>query len=445
MRMADLILKKRSGGELTGGELDWMVQEFTAGNLPDYQMSAMLMAVCFQGMNERETAELTLAMARSGDQMDLSGIEGIKVDKHSTGGVGDKTTLIVGPIVAACGVKVAKMSGRGLGHTGGTVDKLESIPGFQVEVDRETFLRMVNRVGIAVVGQSGNLAPADKKLYALRDVTGTVDSIPLIASSIMSKKLAAGNDCIVLDVKTGSGAFMKTQEEAERLAQTMVAIGEHAGRRTVALITDMDRPLGYAVGNAVEVSEAVEALGGNGPDDLMELCLAVAAEMLALAGKGTVSECRRMAEQAIEDGSAKRKLWEMVRAQGGDTAVVEDIYRFDPAPFRKNLEAEESGFVMYLDTEQCGVASMLLGAGREKKEDEIDCRAGIRLVKKTGNRVQKGEVLATVLAGEEEKLEEGMEALRKAYHIGPEAPQRRPLIFARVDSEGIHRQEIFTI
>ncbi|MBQ1914490.1 MAG: thymidine phosphorylase, partial [Selenomonadaceae bacterium] len=346
MRMYDLIMKKRNGGVLTDLEIEEMITGYVKGDVADYQMSAMLMAIWFNGMTDHETTQLTLVMARSGDMIDLSAIEGKKVDKHSTGGVGDKTTLIVGPIVAACGSRVAKMSGRGLGHTGGTVDKLESIPGFRTVLDRKEFFDTVNKCGISLIGQSGNLAPADKKLYALRDVTATVDSIPLIASSIMSKKLAAGSDCILLDVKTGSGAFMKTLEDSIKLAQTMATIGEGAGRRTVALITDMDTPLGNAIGNSLEVMESMDVLKGKGSADLTEVSLQLAANMLCLVGKGTPEECRRMAEKSIENGSAFETFCAMVRAQGGDDSVLRDYGRFPRAPFQKDILAEQDGYIV---------------------------------------------------------------------------------------------------
>ena len=332
MRMYDLITKKKHGEALTDAEIKFMIDGYVKGDIPDYQMSAMLMAIWFKGMNNHEIIELTKEMAKSGDMIDLSAIAGKKVDKHSTGGVGDKTTLIVAPIVAACGGKVAKMSGRGLGHTGGTVDKLESIPGYQTALDRDKFFDTVNKCGVSVIGQSGNLAPADKKLYALRDVTATVDSIPLIASSIMSKKLAAGSDCILLDVKTGSGAFMKTLDDSIKLAQTMVAIGEGAGRRTVALITDMDTPLGFGIGNSIEVMESMDVLKGHGPADLTEVSLQLAENMLYLVGKGTIAECRKMAEQAIADGSAFETFCQMVRAHGGDDSVVRAYSKFAKEP-----------------------------------------------------------------------------------------------------------------
>ena len=350
MRMYDLIMKKRNGFALDEGEIKYLVNEYVAGNIPDYQMSAFLMAVYFKGMTKEETLYMTLAVAHSGDMVDLSGIEGTKVDKHSTGGVGDKTTLIIAPIVASFGVKVAKMSGRGLGHTGGTIDKLEAIPGFKTSLDEKAFFDIVNKTGLSVVGQSGNLAPADKKLYALRDVTATVDSIPLIAVSIMSKKLAAGNDCILLDVKTGSGAFMKTVDSSIELAREMVDIGTNAGKNTMALITDMDIPLGKNIGNSLEVIEAVETLRGKGPKDLTEVCLNIAANMLFLSQKGSLDECMKMAKKAIEDGSALRKLVEMVEAQGGDTSVIEDTDKFIKAKYSYELISDKEGYIIAMDT-----------------------------------------------------------------------------------------------
>lgn len=439
MRMYDLIMKKRNGAELDEGEIRWMIEDYVAGNIPDYQMSAMLMAIYFQGMSDRETLIMTDAVAHSGDMVDLSPIAGVKVDKHSTGGVGDKTTLVVAPIAAACGVKVAKMSGRGLGHTGGTVDKLEAIPGLQMSIERERFFEIVNEIGLCVIGQSGNLAPGDKKLYALRDVTATVDSIPLIAVSIMSKKLAAGNDCILLDVKTGSGAFMKTLEDSIILAQKMTAIGENAGKRTLALITDMDIPLGHSIGNSLEVIEAVETLRGNGPADLTEVCLELAANMLYLASKGTLEECRRMAREAVESGRALERLVKMVEAQGGDADVIRDTGRFPRAPFCYEVKAPESGYIVHMDTEACGIASVLLGAGRETKDSPIDYTAGIVIRKKTGERVEKGDTLAVFYASKEELFTEAEKKYRSAVTISRTAPASAPLIQARVTKDQIER------
>lgn len=439
MRMYDLIVKKKNGHGLTNEEIEEMIHGYVAGEIPDYQMSAMLMAICFQGMSAEETTALTMAMAHSGDMVDLSAIDGIKVDKHSTGGVGDKTTLAVAAIAAACGVKVAKMSGRGLGHTGGTIDKLEAIPGMRTAIDRDRFCEIVNEVGVSVVGQSGNLAPADKKLYALRDVTGTVDSIPLIAASIMSKKLAAGSDSILLDVKTGSGAFMKSLEDSIELAKCMVSIGELAGKRTMAVITDMDVPLGMAIGNSLEVIEAVDMLKGNGPEDLTEVCLVLASDMLYLAGKGTAEECRKLAEEAVSGGKAIRKLAEMVKAQEGDPAVIFDTGKFPKAPFSFAVKSKRSGYISRMDTEQCGIASMVLGAGRETKESIIDYAAGIILKKKTGDYAAEGEVLAVLHASSENLFPKAEEMLREAYSFSEEKAFEKPLIYARVSKGGVER------
>lgn len=442
MRMYDIIEKKRNGGQLSQEEIAYFVQGYTKGEIPDYQAAALAMAIYFQGMQKEETAQLTWAMARSGDMVDLSAIEGVKVDKHSTGGVGDKTTLIVAPVVAACGVKVAKMSGRGLGHTGGTLDKLEAIPGFCTTLPKEQFFAIVNQVGVSVIGQTGNLAPADKKLYALRDVTATVDSIPLIASSIMSKKLAAGSDCILLDVKTGNGAFMKTREGAIQLAQEMVAIGEHAGRHTVALITEMGRPLGHRVGNALEVIEAVETLKGRGPEDLYQVCVQLAGNMLSLAGKGSAEDGCRMAAQAIADGSALRKFQEMVAAQGGDVSCLEDTGRFAQAACRHVVKARQSGYLTAMDTEAIGITSVVLGAGRASKEDPIDYAAGLSISKKTGEWVEEGQELAVLYTNRPQALEEAEERYQQAVHIGPDAPKPLPLIHARVTADGVEELQI---
>ncbi len=440
MRMYDIIAKKRDGGTLTKEEIDFFVRGFTDGSIPDYQASAMTMAIYLRGMTPVETAQLTLAMAHSGDVVDLSAIEGVKVDKHSTGGVGDKTTLIAAPIAAACGVRLAKMSGRGLGHTGGTLDKLESIPGCTVSLSQEAFFRQVRKIGLAVVGQTGNLVPADKKLYALRDVTATVSSIPLIASSIMSKKLASGADCILLDVKTGSGAFMKTLDDSIALAKAMVDIGEHNGRRTAALITDMDTPLGRNIGNSLEVMEAVETLKGNGPSDLTEVCLALAANLLMLAGKGEAEQCRAMAEKALRNGEAYQKLRAMVAAQGGDAAVLDDTSKFAPAACSLDVLSGYDGYLAATDAEGIGAAAVLLGAGRETKESAIDYAAGIRLFKKPGDPVRRGDVLAKLYAADMEKCKAGEERLRAALAFSKEAPTLPPLIYARVDKHGVTRQ-----
>ena len=439
MRMYDLIMKKKHGEVLTEQEIQFMIDGYVKGEIPDYQMSAMLMAIWFKGMNDLEITELTKTMAKSGDMIDLSAISGKKVDKHSTGGVGDKTTLIVAPIVAACGGKVAKMSGRGLGHTGGTVDKLEAIPGYRTVLDRQEFFDTVNKCGVSVIGQSGNLAPADKKLYALRDVTATVDSIPLIASSIMSKKLAAGSDCILLDVKTGSGAFMKTLDDSIKLAQTMVAIGEGAGRRTVALITDMDTPLGFGIGNSIEVMESMDVLKGHGPADLTEVSLQLAANMLYLVGKGTPEECREMAEKVIADGSAFETFCTMVKAQGGDDAVLRDYDKFAKAPYKADVLAERDGYIVKMNAEEVGVTSVVLGAGRETKESSIDFSAGLMLHKKYGDKVKKGESLVTLYTSREDALKEAERMYREAVIIGDEQPAKEPLVYARVEKDKVEK------
>lgn len=439
MRMFDIIAKKRDGGVLSREELEFAVMGFVNGQVPDYQMSALLMAIYLKGMTEKETAQLTDVMAHSGDMVDLSSISGIKADKHSTGGVGDKTTLVIAPIVAACGVKIAKMSGRGLGHTGGTVDKMEAVPGTQTAVDRERFFAQVNEIGISVIGQSGNLAPADKKMYALRDVTATIGCVPLIASSIMSKKLAAGSDCILLDVKTGNGAFMKTLDDSIELAKAMVSIGQHNGRKVAALITDMDTPLGHNIGNSLEVIESVEVLKGHGPADLTEVCYQLAANMLYLAGKGTLEECRRMAEEAVASGAAYEKLKQMFAAQGGDVSVLDDPDKFQKAKFSRPLLAGESGYLVRMNTEMVGNASVGLGAGRITKEDVIDFAAGIVLHKKTGDKVEKGECLATLYADHEEKFDAAEEMFRAALTFGPTPEPVPALVMARVTEEGVER------
>ena len=435
----DCIEYKRDGKVLTKEEITRFIDDYTAGRIADYQAAAWLMAVYFQGMTYEETKELTLAMAHSGDMVDLSSIPGIKVDKHSTGGIADTTTLIVAPLVAAAGVPVAKMSGRGLGHTGGTVDKLESIPGYQTALSREKFFDTVNKCGVSVIGQSGNLAPADKKLYALRDVTATVDCIPLIASSIMSKKLAAGSDCILLDVKTGSGAFMKTLDDSIKLAQTMVAIGELAGRRTVALITDMDTPLGYGIGNSIEVMESMDVLKGKGPADLREVSLQLAANMLYLVGKGTPEECRAMAEQSIADGSAFETFCTMVRAQGGDDSVLRDYTKFQQAPYRAEIKAERSGFITKMNAEEIGETSVVLGAGRETKESDIDFSAGLILHKKYGDEVKEGDTLVTLYTSKESALADAEKMYRDAIAIGDVQPAKEPLVYARVEKDKVEK------
>lgn len=423
MRMYDLIVKKRNGSELSEEEIQYMISGYTAGTIPDYQMSAMMMAIYFQGMTEAETLQLTMAMMDSGDTLDLSAIKGIKVDKHSTGGVGDKTSLALTPMVAACGIPVAKMSGRGLGHTGGTIDKLESFAGFTTEITTEQFIHNVNTIGIAIMGQTASLAPADKKLYALRDVTATVDQMALIASSIMSKKLAAGADAIVLDVKTGSGAFMKAEEDAFSLAREMVTLGNNAGRKTVAVISDMDQPLGHAVGNALEVEEAIETLKGNGPADFVELCLTLGTYMLLSGGKAeTEEEARTQLEQTIKDGSALHKLAQFVEAQGGDKEAVYDTKRLPKASMTLEVEAEEDGYLIGINCEEIGICSLILGGGRETKESEIDLSVGLVLHKKKGDFVQKGESLATIHANDGEKARQAEKRFIRACTF-----QSRPL------------------
>ncbi len=439
MRVYDIIAKKRDGGELSREEIEAFVGGYEADEIPDYQMSALLMAICIRGMTPREISDLTLCMAHSGETVDLSSIPGIKVDKHSTGGVGDKTTLIAAPIAASLGVKVAKMSGRGLGHTGGTVDKMEAIPGMRTSLTREEFFEIVRKIGISVVGQSGNLVPADKKLYALRDVTATVESIPLIASSIMSKKIAAGSDCILLDVKTGSGAFMKTAEDSVKLAQTMVSIGESVGRRTIALITDMDRPLGRAIGNSLEIAEVCETLQGKGPDDLTKLSLDLAANMLFLAEKGTLAACRKMAWEAVQNGSAFEKLKEMAALQGGDTSVLDDPDRFEKAKVTRELKASRSGYLCGMDTQNFGTASVILGAGREKKGDAIDFSAGILLRKTVGDEVRSGDVIAELYSQAEEKCAAARELLEQSVLYGDNPPPAQPLVYARVTADIVER------
>lgn len=431
MRMYDIIMKKRNGGELTGEEIRFFVEGYTRGEIPDYQASALMMAVYFRGMTQQETCELTMAMAHSGDMLDLSAVRGIKVDKHSTGGVGDKTSLALAPMVAACGIPVAKMSGRGLGHTGGTIDKLESFPGFTTALTTERFLENVNRIGIAIMGQTADLAPADKKLYALRDVTATVDQMSLIASSIMSKKLAAGADAIVLDVKTGSGAFMKREEDARALAEEMVNIGKNAGRKTVAVISDMDQPLGYAVGNALEVREAIETLMGRGPEDFVELCLTLGSRMLMAGGKADDEKTAvRLLKQVIEDGSALRKLAEFVEAQGGDSGMVYHPERLPKAAIQRPVTAPEEGFVSHMECDEIGICSLILGGGRETKESEIDLSVGLVLQKKTGDHVKKGEPLAIIHANDENKAAEAEKRFLQACEISGQAPVKTPFIKA---------------
>lgn len=429
MRMYDLILKKRHGEELSTEEINYFIENYSNGNIPDYQVSALLMALFFNKMNSRETADLTMAMVNSGDILDLKEIEGIKVDKHSTGGVGDTTTLVLGPMVAALDIPVAKMSGRGLGHTGGTIDKLESFEGFSVEMPKEKFIENVNTIKLAVGGQTGDLAPADKKLYALRDVTATVDNVSLIASSIMSKKIAAGADAIVLDVKVGDGAFMKTPEDAKLLAKEMVSIGTHVGRKTVAIISDMDQPLGFAIGNALEVEEAIETLKGNGPKDLLELALELGSNMVVLAGKAKdTEEAKAMLMETINKGTALAKLKEFVAAQGGDISVIDDTSKFPKAKYVLEVRAKESGFVSKIHSENMGLIAMELGAGRATKESIIDLAVGIVLTKKRGDKVEAGDILAYVHANDMALGEKAVEKIMKNYEIS-QSFDEIPLIY----------------
>ncbi|AJE52337.1 pyrimidine-nucleoside phosphorylase [Paenibacillus polymyxa] len=403
MRMVDLIEKKRDGKELSTEEINFIIQGYTQGEIPDYQVSALAMSIFFKDMNERERADLTMAMVHSGDTIDLSAIEGVKVDKHSTGGVGDTTTLVLAPLVAALDIPVAKMSGRGLGHTGGTIDKLEAIAGFHVEITKDEFVDLVNRSKIAVVGQSGNLTPADKKLYALRDVTATVNSIPLIASSIMSKKIAAGSDAIVLDVKTGAGAFMKTVEDAKELAHAMVSIGNNVGRKTMAVISDMSQPLGLAIGNSLEVKEAIDTLCGEGPKDLEELCMALGSQMVFLAGKAdSLEDAEEKLKEVILNGKALEKFKEFIANQGGDASVVDHPERLPQAQYLIEVPAKQDGVVAEIVADEIGTAAMLLGAGRATKESEIDLAVGLMLNKKVGDAVQKGDSLVTIHANRED-------------------------------------------
>lgn len=429
MRMYDIIQHKRDNKELSCEEIQFFVEKYTAGNIPDYQAAALAMAIFFNGMTPEETAELTLAMAHSGDVMDLSPIKGVKVDKHSTGGVGDKTSLVLGPMVAALGVPVAKMSGRGLGHTGGTIDKLESFPGFQTGIPEQEFFDNVNRIGIAIAGQTGNLAPADKKLYALRDVTATVESIPLIASSIMSKKIAAGADVIVLDVKVGSGAFMKDEESAVKLADTMVRIGDAVGKKTMAVVSDMDEPLGFAVGNALEVKEAIDTLAGNGPQDLYELCLELGSHMVAGAGRAqNCAEAKEMLAGTIKDGSALKKLAELVEAQGGNPEAVYDTELLPKASIEYEYRADTEGYVSRIVCDIVGTSAMVLGGGRENKDSVIDLSVGIVLEAKKGAYVHKGDVLARFYANDENKLSDAVKRFADAYVIEDTRPAESRLI-----------------
>ena len=430
--MYDIIKKKRDGGELSCEEIKFFIKGVTDGSIPDYQISALCMAIYFKGMTVRETCDLTFAVRDSGDKLDFSQIDGIRVDKHSTGGVGDKTSLVVAPIVASLGVKVAKMSGRGLGHTGGTIDKLEAIDGFKTTLSDADFIAQVNKLGFAIVGQSRQFAPADKKLYALRDVTATVDSMPLIASSIMGKKLAADDDCIVLDVKTGSGSFMKSVEDSKALASLMVDIGKSAGKKMVALITNMNRPLGYAIGNSLEVIEAVETLRGRGPEDFTEVCLILAGHMLSLAGMGSEEECIAIAKKAIEDGSALKKFIEVVKAQGGDCTLIEDTSKFKRAKYSHAVKSVKRGYICRVNTEKYGFASLALGAGRNTAEDEIDYSAGIILNKKTGDFVEEGETIATLYSNDKSAFAGAEKTLLSATEIESGKPGDEPLVYCTV-------------
>ncbi|MBY8909987.1 pyrimidine-nucleoside phosphorylase [Salinicoccus roseus] len=418
MRMVDIIAKKRDGGELSKEEIEHFINGYTDGDIPDYQVSSLLMSIFFNDMTQEERANLTMAMVKSGDEIDLSAIEGVKVDKHSTGGVGDTTTLVLAPLVAALDVPVAKMSGRGLGHTGGTIDKLEAVEGFHVEITEQEFTDIVNRDKVAVIGQSGNLTPADKKLYALRDVTATVNSIPLIASSIMSKKIAAGADAIVLDVKTGDGAFMKDEEDAVELARAMVSIGNNVGRNTMAIISSMSEPLGYAIGNALEVKEAIDTLKGEGPEDLTALCLELGAQMAVLGGAASsLDEAKEKLRAVIDNGEALEKFRVFLKNQGGDASVVDDPSKLPQAEYQFEVKAEESGFVEEIAAEEIGIASAMLGAGRQTKEDEIDLAVGLVLKKKVGDRVEQGDTLAVIHSNSED-IREVEQKIIDNYRIG---------------------------
>ncbi len=440
MRMYDLIMKKRDGSELTTEEINFFVDGYTEGTIPDYQVSALMMAIYFQKMNKRETADLTMAMVNSGETIDLSAIEGVKVDKHSTGGVGDTTTLILGPIVAAAGVPVAKMSGRGLGHTGGTIDKLESFEGFSTTMSIEKFMQNVNEDKISIAGQTADLAPADKMLYALRDVTATVDNMSLIAGSIMSKKIASGADAIVLDVKTGSGAFMKNEDDAFELAREMVDIGNNVGRNTIGVITDMDQPLGLAIGNALEVKEAIDTLKGEGPEDLTELCLTLGAYMLVLGEKAkNAEEAREILKDIIKSGKGLAKLRELVVAQGGNPAYVDDSSIFPVPAIVEPIISSEEGYVKGIKADDIGIAALVLGAGRETKESEIDLSVGIVLHKKIGDFVKKGEAIATIYANSAEKQKISEKMVVDAYEIVQEEIIAKPLIKGVVTKDGVTR------
>ncbi|MDE6847350.1 MAG: pyrimidine-nucleoside phosphorylase [Lachnospiraceae bacterium] len=429
MRMYDLIMKKRNGESLSREEIEYMIAEYTADIIPDYQMSAMMMAIYFRGMNAQETVALTMAMAHSGDMMDLTAIEGTKVDKHSTGGVGDKTSIALTPMVAACGVKIAKMSGRGLGHTGGTIDKLESFEGFSTRITADHFVRQVNEIGVSIMGQTADIAPADKKLYALRDVTATVDNMSLIASSIMSKKLASGADAIVLDVKTGSGAFMKQEQDSFALAKEMVTLGNMAGRKTIAIVSDMDQPLGRAVGNALEVEEAIATLRGEGPEDFTKLCMTLGSYMLVAGGAASDEEdALKKLQDVIEDGSALKKLADFVQAQGGDPKAVYDTSLLPRASVVEEVISPQGGYVSKIDCDEIGICSLLLGGGRETKESRIDLAVGLILHKKVGDQVSEGESLATIYANDQDKLKAARERFLNAYHFSDQPVKSTELI-----------------
>ena len=439
MRTYDIIAKKRDGNELNEYEINHIINGYVNGDIPDYQMSAFLMAIYLKGMTAKECGALTKCMLDSGDVMDLSDIKGIKVDKHSTGGVGDKTTLIITPIVAACGVKVAKMSGRGLGHTGGTIDKLESIDGFKVGIEKKKFIEIVKRVGCCIVSQTGNLVPADKKIYALRDVTATVESIPLIASSIMSKKLASGADCILLDVKVGDGAFMKTSEEAIKLSKLMVEIGESFGKKVIAVITGMDEPLGNSIGNFLEVLEAYRVLNGKGPEDLKEVSVYLAAHMLYMAGMGDLKKCEEKARKSLEDGSALEKFKEMIYAQGGNTEFLEERYWQKKFDVKYECLSSVSGYVTKVEASKVGKASMILGSGRQVKEDSIDPYAGIVLNKKVGDKVEEGETLGTLYSSDIKKCKDAEKIFKKSFRISNEPPHKIPFVRAKVTFDRVDK------
>lgn len=437
MRMTDIISKKRDGQELTFEDIKFFIEGYVNNKIPDYQMSAMLMAIYFKGLSNNETFNLTSLMSTSGQTIDLSSIKGIKIDKHSTGGVGDKTTLIVVPIVASLGVKVAKMSGRGLGHTGGTIDKLESIPGLKTDISRSDFFNIVNTVGASIISQSENIVPADKKIYALRDATSTVNSVPLIASSIMSKKIASGSDCILLDVKVGSGAFMKNLDDAFSISSLMVKIGEKFNKKTIALITNMDQPLGNAIGNFLEVIEACETLKGKGPSDLEDICIEISANMLHLANLGDIDHCKKLAYKSLHDKTAFLKLKEIVKAQGGDVSYLDYPQNFikDITPYK--ILSKKSGYIKSMNTEKCGLASMILGAGRETKESSIDYKSGIILHKKVGDFVNLNDSIATFYSKNIDKYKTAENIFLESIELSPEKPSKSPLIYAQVSNNGI--------